>query len=333
MLWGEEAERQRLMKDYELIKQQVNLTEVAAHFGYEIIRKESSRNCVMMKYGHHKIAITRDQDGHYIYYTIGDSLKTDCGSVIDYVINRKQCEFQDAVKWLKQWQNIPLNDRPRRETYVSKIETSSKDTQSVIKSLVRMQLASEMPYLSSRGITKESLTSPRFHGRIYKDSRNNVVFPHYANGVTGYELKNFDFVGFSPNGEKALWFSNAEKTDQTLVIAESAIDAISYSILYPDTSDRTRYASIGGAMSPKAKDLLHKAAKDFPGQHITLAFDNDDGGKAITQEVQNLLADTGKEISIHLSENKDFNDDLKAKLGLLDKQTRPRYKPSSDRER
>jgi hypothetical protein len=304
------------MKDYELIKQQVDLTQVAKHFGYETLRRESSRNCIMMQYGSHKIAVTIDgDDKHWVYYTIGNPDKIDSGSVIDYVMNRKQCEFQEAVTWFKQeWQHIPETSRPPR----TKIEPSSKNTQSVVKSLLGMQLATEMPYLSSRGISKETLVSPRFHGRIYKDSRNNVVFPHYGtNGTVGYELKNFNgFTGFSPNGEKALWFSNAEKNDQTLVIAESAIDAISYSLLYPDPNNRTRYASIGGQMSPKAKDLLYSTAKNFPGQHITLAFDNDTAGKTITEEVQALLADTGKHITTHLPHTKDFNDDLKQKLGL-----------------
>jgi len=107
MLWGEETNRQRLMKDYEYIKQQVNLTELAAHFDYEMIRKESSRNCIMMKYGHHKIAITRDSDGHYTYYTIGNPAKIDSGSVIDFIMNRNHCDFQGAVSYLKQYEYIP----------------------------------------------------------------------------------------------------------------------------------------------------------------------------------------------------------------------------------
>jgi hypothetical protein len=323
------------MKDYEEIKQQVNLTELAAHFDYEIVRKESSRNCIMMKYGSHKIVITRDSDGHYIYYTIGDSLKTDCGSVIDYVMNRNHCDFQGAVTWFKEkWQHIPDTQRPKRNSYVSKIEPSSKDTQSVIKNLITMPLVSESPYLASRGIMKETLTSPRFHGRIYKDQRNNVVFPHYHNGIVGYELKNWNgFTGFSPNGQKALWFSNQEKTDQTLVIAESAIDAISYSILHPDPHNQTCYVSIGGQMSPEARKHLHKAVKDFPGQHITLAFDRDDGGQAITEDVQTLLADTGKHITTHLPQNKDFNDDLKQKLGLDRPTHTTRTKNNTQRER
>lgn len=323
------------MKDYEQIKQQVNLTELAAHFGYDIIRNRTSRNCVMMKCGGHKIAAAVDADDkHWVYYTVGNPNKIDSGSVIDFVMNRNHCDFQGAVTWFKEkWQHIPNTQRPSRNRYVSKIEPSGKDTQSVIKNLVTMPLMSESPYLSSRGIMKDTLTSPRFHGRIHKDSRNNVVFPHYNNGVVGYELKNNGFTGFSPNGRKALWFSNQEKTDQTMIIAESAIDAISYSILYPDPDNRTCYVSIGGQMSPEARKLLHKTVKDFPGQHITLAFDNDDGGKAITQDVQTLLADTGKHTTAHLPQNKDFNDDLKQKLGLSNTPTRPRYKSSSDRER
>lgn len=118
-----------------------------------------------------------------------------------------------------------------------------------------------------------------------------------------------------------------------MVIAESAIDAISYSILHPDPNNRTCYVSIGGQMSPEARKLLHKTVKDFPGQHITLAFDNDDSGQTITQDVQTLLADTGKHIAAHLPQNKDFNDDLKAKLGLPNTPTRPRTNPSQTRER
>jgi len=101
-----------------------------------------------------------------------------------------------------------------------------------------------------------------------------------------------------------------------MIIAESAIDAISYSILHPDPNHQTCYVSIGGQMSPEARKLLHKTVKDFPGQHITLAFDNDTAGQTITQDVQTLLADTSKRITAHLPQNKDFNDDLKQKLGL-----------------
>jgi Toprim-like/Protein of unknown function (DUF3991) len=322
------------MKDYEQIKQQVNLTELAAHFHYEIIRKESSRNCIMMKYGHHKIAVTRDEDGHCIYYTIGNPAKIDSGSAIDFVMNRLHCDFQGAVTWFKEkWQHIPDSERPRRNTYASKIEPSGKDTQAVIKNLIKMPLMSESAYLASRGIMKDTLISPRFHGRIHRDERNNIVFPHYSNGICGYELKNWNgFTGFSPKGQKALWFSNRENTDQTMIIAESAIDAISYSILYPDPNNQTCYVSIGGQMSPEARKLLHKTVKDFPGQ-ITLAFDNDTAGQTITQDVQALLADIGKEITVHLPQNKDFNDDLKAKLGL-DRQTHTsRARTDTKRER
>lgn len=209
MLWGEGREQQKLMKDYEQIKQQVNLTELAAHFGYEMIRKESSRNCVMMRYQHHKIAITRDSDGHYIYYTIGDSLKTDCGSVIDFVMNRKQSTFQEAVTYLKQYEHIPDTHRPANNLYVSKIEPSSKDTQAVIKNLIKMPLMSESAYLASRGITKDTLTSPRFHGRIYKDARNNVIFPITTTALWAMSLKTMGLPALAPTVRKlygsAIW--------------------------------------------------------------------------------------------------------------------------------
>ncbi len=123
----------------------------------------------------------------------------------------------------------------------------------------RMHLAPRHPYLElERGIPAAVLGSPRFAGKIYMDARRNAVFPHRDHdGVCGYEIKNRGFTGFSKGGEKGLWVSACRKTDTALVIAESAIDALSYAILHPNPA--ARYASIGGKMSPGQPALIRAA--------------------------------------------------------------------------
>ena len=69
-----------------------------------------------------------------------------------------------------------------------------------------------------------------------------ILFPHHdANGLCGFETKSWRFTGFARAGSKALWWSKATPADNRLVIAESAIDAISYHQVNPHP--KTRYVS------------------------------------------------------------------------------------------
>lgn len=92
---------------------------------------------------------------------------------------------------------------------------------------------------------EEERANPRFQGRILEDTRSAAVFPYFdRDGPCGYEIKNHGLTGFAPGGEKGLWMSQARGTDTALVIAEIAIDALSYAALHPD--EHARYASLGG---------------------------------------------------------------------------------------
>ena len=65
------------------------------------------------------------------------------------------------------------------------------------------------------------------------DTKGNAIFPHYdEEGTCGYEIKNKGFTGFSAGGDKGLWVSRCFAGDESLVIAESAIDALSFHALH-----------------------------------------------------------------------------------------------------
>ena len=93
--------------------------------------------------------------------------------------------------------------------------------------------------------------------RAYAD-RGNAVFPHFdADGLSGYEMKNTGFTGFAPGGSKALWLSHECADDNRLVVCESAVDALSHAVLFPD--NRARYASIGGKTNTEQPELIRAA--------------------------------------------------------------------------
>jgi Protein of unknown function (DUF3991)/Toprim-like len=198
----------------------------------------------------------------------------------------------------------------------------AKDRLRVYREFARMLDAPRHPYLENeRGIPADLLTSDRFLGRIKIDERGNAVFPHFdADGLTGYELKNQNFTGFASGGAKALWISNTRKDDDCMVFCESAIDALSHAVLFPD--DHTCYASIGGKPNPVQPELIRAAAARMrAGSEITAAMDTDVDGRKLTEVVRRAVEMSGRG-DLHFEAHepsgfKDWNDQLKARPKLL----------------
>ncbi len=147
------------------------------------------------------------------------------------------------------------------------------------------------PYLLiERLIPASVLADLRFAGRIRIDVRGNAVFPHIdRDGVCGYEIKNRNFTGFAPGGEKGLWCSRTEDDDLDIVICETAIDALShFTIRHPPC---TRYISTGGTVNATQPDLILAAIRKMPDEgKIINAVDNDDGGDRLTILLNDILA-------------------------------------------
>ena len=127
------------------------------------------------------------------------------------------------------------------------------------------------------------------------DFRGNTVFPHFdAAGLCGYEIKNYGFTGFAAGGQKGLWFSHAQPDDRRLVLAESAIDALSYAALFADAEDQTRYASLGGKPSSRQAALVQATIAKLPaGAEIVAAFDADDAGRKLVEMLREIVAGSG----------------------------------------
>jgi hypothetical protein len=174
------------------------------------------------------------------------------------------------------------------------------------------------PYLEhERCLPASLLASSRFAGRVRTDCRGNAVFPHFdVAGLCGYEIKNHGFTSFAAGGKKGLWFSNTGASDRRLVLAESAIDALSHATLFPDAEDRTRYASLGGKPNATQPGLVRSTIARLPeGAEIVAAFDADDAGRMLVNvvrlAVEGVVRTTGRNLifQVHLptQEGEDWN--------------------------
>ena len=307
--------------ELESFKTNIDLRAYAAGQGYQLDAKSSWRGTSVMRHPstHDKIIIKRDTDGHYVYFSVRDD--RDNGSIIDFVAHRRRLNLRDR----KAWRNVGEELRPWIGQAPTPVPTfpalpkTAKDRMKVDAAYARMQDATNgHPYLEKeRFIPPALLALDRFAGRVRIDARGNAVFPHFdQDGLSGYELKNVGFTGFASGGTKALWLSHGLPTDNRVVFCESAIDALSHAVLFPD--NYARYASIGGKPNPQQPELIRVAAARMSvGSEVISAMDADAAGRDLAEIVRRAVESTGRhDLRFVLQEPhgfKDWNDQLRAR--------------------
>lgn len=318
--------------ELEEFKRQINLSEYAAAQGYDVDRRASSRNSVGMAHSDgDKIIIGMGHDEHWVYFSVRDP--GDNGSIIDFDQRRNGGTLGDVRKRLREWhggvnasRSAPPT-RPPASSYVERLEPVITDHTAARAAYEAAQaVEGHHPYLTTRrGIPAALLASERFAGRVRTDPRGNALFPHWNadKKICGFEIKNDGFTGFSPGGTKGLWCSSPSDQDRRLVIAETAIDALSYAALFGH--EDARFFSISGQMNPSQPGLLHRAIRAMPpGSQIIAAVDHDDGGQMIAEYLEPIIehvrtlggrADLTFTIDHPPTAGDDWNDVLRAGAG------------------
>jgi hypothetical protein len=303
------------MSDAELesFKTDIDLRAYAASKGFERDKDKSwSGSDVMRHASGEKVIISRGPDGHYVYYSVhGDD--RDNGTIIDFIQNRgRGLTLGEVRKELRPW----LGNPPATTPTFTPLATTTKDRMRVAAAYARMVETDHHPYLEGeRRIPAALLQSKRFAGTFRIDARGNAAFPHFdQEGLAGFELKNARFTGFSAGGSKALWSSRTIADDNTLVVCESTIDAMSHAVLFPNA--RARYASLGGKPNPQQPELVRAAAARLDhGSEVVAAMDADEAGRELTEVVRRAVELSGRSdlrFRVHEPQGfKDFNDQLR----------------------
>ena len=310
-------------EELELFKTRINLTEYAASQGYVIRRKKSYGSSVVMTAGSDIVVIGKNAaNGHWIYWQVDagkGSPAEDSGSIIDFVQHRTGGSLGQVRKELRPWiSGSHLTRRPARASYVVDLKPITKDLMRVQADVEAALPVKSHPFLEQhRSIPAAVIAEERFEGRIRCDNRGNAVFPHLnRDGICGAEIKNVDFTSFSSGGEKGLWASRVGESDTTLVIAETAIDALSYHAIH--RPEDTRYVSTGGALNAVQPGLIQSAIQKMPEKsRIIVAVDQDSGGKKLFDRIKALFDDLGRAECVLIDgrppgSGKDWNDVLRA---------------------
>jgi hypothetical protein len=301
--------------ELEAFKREIDLRRFAIGMGYAIDRGESWRGSAVMRRGPDKIVVKRNGNGHYVFFSVRDD--DDSGSIIDFLQRRRNLSLGAVRQVLRPWTSRSAAAPP-----LPKLQPTNPDRAGVERAYRRLTNQPLNAYLlHERRLPSDVLQSPRFAGRIRTGERGNAVFPHFdTTGLCGYEVKNRGFTGFAAGGEKGLWFSHTRPDDRRLVLAESAIDALSYAALFPDAADQTRYASVSGQLSSKQPELIRATMARLPqGAEVVAAFDADAMGhrlaeivrQAVSQLFHQSVRSPSLRVHLPLGEGKDWNEVLK----------------------
>lgn len=299
--------------ELESFKTAIDLRAYAVGQGYVVDRKESWRGSAVMRNANgDKIIVSRKPDGHYTFYSVRSD--QDRGTIIDFIQKRKGASLGAIRKELRAWQGMPATTLP----HLTELATTAKDRDGVQSRYEAMRVAHRHGFLEhERAIPALALQYWRFDGRIKIDHHSNAVFPHFDNdGICGYELRNGGFKGFASGGTKGLWLSKTSPADQRLVICESAIDALSFAVLFPD--GHARYSSIGGKLSPSQPELISSQVNLLPrGAEVIAAMDADDAGRQLADAIEKAVGNAGRpDLTFRRQEPagfKDWNDQLRAR--------------------
>ena len=312
----------RNRQELDTFKSQINLVDFAIAQGFSIDKKASSTNSVSLRNEiGEKIVVRPVTEGHDVYFTPNNFLKS--GTVIDFVQQFHQVNLGQARKILRdylgqtqQTGKVGRQRRPRLPQHVMSTLKSSSKTDAPVFVAQNYPNLWRHDYLERRGITPQLLQGDRFKNQAKLDDRNNATFPYRDLGrITGFELRNFDFKGFSKGGSKSLWRSNQQPDDSQLVIVESPIDALSFHQLHGDR--RTRYIATGGTISQRQQELIEVELRAIAQKSgvIILATDNDEAGDKLAEQIDKLAPDVKFFLKKRMQPKlKDWNEDLMAKL-------------------
>ena len=290
------------------VKKELNLVDLVLTLGYQHNRAKSGPTLEKGKFhvfdyrgnpNLDQVIIYKAPSGDYLYFNRADD--RDKGSVIDFLKNRLEhprIAGIQASAGKNVWASVIENARrflqlPEQERKVSpQLQQSmapvQRGDQYVPDFLLKTTPLTDTRYLNARGLTNETLTNSCFAGRILNHVHEgtgkngqpykfvNTAFPQlYKEKIVGLEIKAQGFRGQAADSlnSSALWLSGIEAKTHTLVVTESAIDALSHYQLKQPT--HTLYASTSGQLTDNKVAEIRRLIANHHLKTVKPAFDND----------------------------------------------------------
>ena len=267
------------------LKREINLVAYAGHYGYVEDRRRSTKTSTVMKLDKGDKIVVAKPHHVWIYFSVYDD--QDHGTILDFIKNRTGQSLYAIGRALESGLgNLPDDYIKQGVSYVKK---QAYDPGRVHRLFNHCHSAIHHHYLLQRDIPQDIINSSRFVGRIFQDQFRNAVFPHFKAGqICGLELKSEEISLFVRGSEKTLWRSNHLEGDDTLLIAESPIDTLSYQTIHHLKTGF--YIATCGGLSTKQGEMIQDMLSQTDWiKAIIIITDHDEGGDGITQRLERFI--------------------------------------------
>jgi hypothetical protein len=175
--------------------------------------------------------------------------------------------------------------------------------------------------IKQRCIDRDVLYHFAHRGLIYEDSQyHNAVFVgtdkdgHLRHAHKKSTSLNDSSFRANQTGSEAAFSFHHVGTSDTVYTFEAPIDMLSFISLYPKGWQRDSYATLCSV----ADHALFRLLEDNPHiRKVALCLDNDHAGREAMERIAAKLHERGyDDVSILLSQNKDWGEDIKAEHGM-----------------
>jgi hypothetical protein len=293
--------------NFHQVKKDINLMDLVLTLGYQHNRAKSGSDPEKGKFHtfDYKGKPTLDQviiykatSGDYLYFNRADD--RDKGTVIDFIKFRLEHPripgitaepgkniWASVIANAKRFLNIPAQERHTSQALQQQMEPVQRTDRFIPDFLQKTAPLTDATYLHARGLTAETLANPAFAGRILNHVHTgtsktgqpyrfvNIAFPQvYKDNIVGLEIKSQGFKGQAANSlnSSALWLSNVNPKTNSLIVAESAIDALSHHQLKQPSN--ALYASTSGQLTDNKVTEIKRLVENLNLKKVCLAFDN-----------------------------------------------------------
>ena len=313
--------------ELEALKTKINLSEFLASKGYSLVKDKTTPNSVCMAFAEERLIITKAVNGHWIYFRVQRSENDikEGGSIINYLMNRSGKNIGQIRQELRPWLGFVKRPKISPESFVRSIKPMKGEEINLLqqyhdlKSIDKDCQAVNYYLTGVRKIPLDIILHKRFESKIKTDKYNNAIFPHwFYSKVVGWEMKNKNFTGFPKNSTKSVWFSERFDTDDTLILFESGIDALSFYALETEYLNNSCCISTAGSWGTETEEMMKATLSKYPFKKVMAAFDNNEPGRMFDRQVAMILADLKlhtTDFEILKSRSDDWNDDLNVKSG------------------
>ena len=287
------------------IKFEVDLVKQAACMGYVVDKSKGVRGAwLAMKKGSDSILVLREPNRNGFYYknTVDDS---DKGTIVDFML-RRGYGFEEIIKIRQQDKNTELKYL-HKEIKVADIKDLQEANRLAMKKYEGWRYE-ENNYTKSRGINNEIAKqmdiATNEKGALFSLKINNDICSTIEYNTNGKYFQKGLPRGICTMGEK--------DKPKNIVITESPIDALSYEQMRKEKQQSacdTLYIATCGSLASEVNKEILRIAKEHEDASVVLAFDNDEAGKRMSENVDKMLG--CRKCIVHKpAVGKDFNEML-----------------------